>query len=125
MTFDRTLHKLITQLDELTEEQIETIRTAQTTSRHRLGASYVKAFDSGRRILVTGGHGAEMAAADDAARSARHDLPPDVRMAFRWKVMATAFPESLSEAQYEALTNAWDAATARRPAARSKRPAVA
>ena len=116
MTFDRTLHRLIAQLDALTDEQIETIRTAQTMSRHRLGASYVKAFDSGRRILVTGGHGAEMAAVDDAARSARHDLPPDVRMAFRWKVLATAFPESLNELQLDALTHAWDAATSARSA---------
>lgn len=107
--FETVLADHVAQLDELTDTGVEAIRAAQASATLRMGSAFPQAFNGGRRALVAGQHGAALAAADEAARGARPDLPQDVRVAFRWAVLAEAFRGELTDAQHEALTLAWSA----------------
>ncbi len=115
--FQSTLADHVAQLDQLTDTDVEAVRAAHAAATLRMGSAYAQAFNGGRRALVAGQHGAERAAADEAARAARPDLPQDVRVAFRWATLAVAFRDELTDAQHDALTLAWAAGASRVEAA--------
>lgn len=110
MDFQTVLNTRLAMLEDLTDVEVDAIRAAQSSEAVRLGSQFARDFASGRRVLATGGHGAELKAADEAVRAARPDLPHDVRIAFRWAVLADAFRDQLTDGQHAALTRAWAAA---------------